>query len=635
MPATSAVRRRRPIGAEYLGETGTHVRVWAPASGAVSIVSGDITAALTPEGDGYFSGLVSLKPGARYQFQLAGAERLYPDPASRFQPEGPHGPSEIIDPRTFTWTDAQWPGARLDRQIVYEMHVGTFTRDGTWEAAARELTELARLGITMIEVMPLAEFDGRFGWGYDGVDLFAPSHLYGRPDDVRRFIDRAHALGVAVVLDVVYNHLGPSGNYLRVFSTSYFSNRYENEWGDALNFDGPDAAPVRELFVSNAAYWIDEFHFDGLRLDATQQIFDESAEHVLLAMSRAARAAAGARAIVLIAENEPQDTRLVRPAEEGGYGLDALWNDDFHHSAMVAITGRTEAYYTDTHGEPQEFVSAAKHGYLYQGQYYSWQGQSRGTPSWGLSREQFVVFLQNHDQVANSGRGIRGHQLTSPPRWRAATALLLLMPGTPMLFQGQEFCSSSPFLYFADFEEELARAVRKGRGEFLTQFPSVVDFEARAELDDPASESTFDRCKLDFSERQRHAAAYHLHEDLLSLRRTDPTFSGSGRDGVDGAVLSPSAFALRFFSQGHAEDRVLIVNFGCDVRRPSFAEPLLAPPPDLEWTVVWSSEDPRYGGGGTPDLWPKGRWNIPAECAVVLAPGPTRRPKRPVRRRTA
>ena len=265
--------------------------------------------------------------------------------------------------------------------------------------------------------MPVADFPGRFGWGYDGVDLFAPTRLYGRPMDFRRFVDRAHALGIAVILDVVYNHFGPDGNYLNLFSAAYFTDRYDNEWGDAINFDGPDAGPVREFFLANAGYWIDEYHLDGLRLDATQQIFDRSDDHIIAAIVRQVRPAGRGRTIFVVGENEPQHARLVRPPESGGYGLDALWNDDFHHSAMVALTGRREAYYSDYRGRPREFVAAAKYGFLYQGQHYPWQRKARGTPALDLPAEWFVVFLQNHDQVANSGTGQRGHALTSPGRF--------------------------------------------------------------------------------------------------------------------------------------------------------------------------------------------------------------------------
>jgi maltooligosyltrehalose trehalohydrolase len=635
-PAT----RRFPIGAEYLEHGQTDVRVWAPAAARVDVVvESGATTSLQREDGGYFRGLIDAEPGARYRFRLDAADQLLPDPVSRFQPEGPHGPSEIIDPRAFAWTDDAWTGARREGQVVYEMHIGTFTCGGTWASAIAELKELARLGITIIEVMPVADFDGRFGWGYDGVNLFAPSHLYGRPDDMRRFVDAAHSNGIAVILDVVYNHFGPVGNYLNLFSPAYFTDTYENEWGDAINFDGPDAQPVREFFETNARYWIEEFHLDGLRLDATQQIFDRSAENILAVVGRAAREAAGKRWVVLIAENEPQDTRLVRPIDEGGYALDALWNDDFHHSAMVALTGRGEAYYTDTRGGPQEFISAAKYGYLFQGQHYDWQQQPRGTPGWGLPPAAFVTYLQNHDQIANSARGLRGHQLTSPGRWRAMTALLLLLPQTPMLFQGQEFAASSPFLYFADFEPDLAAAVKKGRSEFLTQFRSVADYEKRATLDDPGDPATFERCKLDFREREMHAQAYALHADLLRLRREAAVFREprcGGPGGIDGAVLSPSAFALRFFTPDHSDDHLLVVNLGADLLRSSFAEPLLAPPERADWMLLWSSEDPAYGGGGTPEIFPDERWRLPGESALVLTPGPRRRHRPwPKVRRTA
>ena len=380
--ASPGVRRRLPIGAEPLGDGRTHLRVWAPAAQRVAAIIGGGETMLAAEDGGYFSGIVTAGAGARYQFKFDDGEHAYPDPASRFQPAGPNGPSEIIDPRTFEWSDVSWRGVTLPGQVIYELHIGTFTREGTWAAAECELPELAHAGITVVEVMPIADFTGRFGWGYDGVDMFAPSRLYGRPDDLRRFVDRAHALGVAVILDVVYNHLGPVGNYLRSFSPAYFTDRYDNEWGDAINFDGPDAGPVREFFVTNAGYWIDEFHLDGLRLDATQQIFDRSTDHILAAVGKRVHEAARGRSTILVAENEPQDTRLVRPLDQGGFGLDALWNDDFHHSAMVALTGRAEAYYSETTGGPQELVSAAKYGHLFQGQYYAWQEMPRGTPTW-------------------------------------------------------------------------------------------------------------------------------------------------------------------------------------------------------------------------------------------------------------
>jgi maltooligosyltrehalose trehalohydrolase len=394
---------------------------------------------------------------------------------------------------------------------------------------------------------------------------------------------------------------------------------------------------VREFFISNAGYWIEEFHFDGLRLDATQQIFDSSSEHILAAVASRVREAARGRSTIVVAENEPQETQLVRPREAGGFGLDALWNDDFHHSAIVALTGRGEAYYSDTHGEPQEFISAAKYGYLYQGQHYHWQQQPRGTPAWGLGPAQFVNFLQNHDQVANSARGLRIHQLTSPAKYRAMTALLLLMPSTPMLFQGQEFAASAPFLFFVDFDPDLSEAVKKGRAEFLLQFPSVADYEAKATLDAPGDPRTFERCKLDFRERDTHAPVYALHRDLLQLRREDAAFQSQRPGSIDGAVISEFAFVLRFFTETHTEDRLLIVNLGADLHRDSLAEPLLAPPAGRAWEIRWSSENPKYGGGGSADLWKKGCWRIPGETATVLSPSRPRADvlERKIRRRTA
>ncbi|HEX2862254.1 MAG TPA: alpha-amylase family glycosyl hydrolase, partial [Lacunisphaera sp.] len=437
--------RNFPIGAEP-GKSGVHFRVWAPKSRTVAVeferrlIGNGAPVPLAAEPGGYFSGWVEgAAVGDRYRFRLD--HGMFPDPASRLQPEGPHGPSEVVSSQ-FAWTDQAWRGRPVRELVIYEMHLGTFTPEGTWHAAAEQLPKLVELGITAIEIMPIAEMPGKFGWGYDGVNLFAPTRLYGQPDDVRRFIDRAHQLGLMVILDVVYNHLGPDGNYLSQFSGNYFSTK-QSEWGAALNFDGADAGPVREFFITNAAYWIAEYHFDGLRLDATHQIFDQSKDHILAEIADAARAAASHRQIYIVAENEAQRAVHVRPRADGGYGLDAIWNDDFHHSAMVAATGKAECYYLDYRGAPQEFISAAKYGFLFQGSWYDWQQQRRGTAALDLKPHNFVVCLQNHDQLANTLQGLRLHQLTSPGRFRALTALLLLQPSTPLLFQGQEFCASS------------------------------------------------------------------------------------------------------------------------------------------------------------------------------------------------
>ena len=612
--------RRMPVGAEPV-DGGAHFRVWAPRSKTAAVqlgssANGDIKVIpLEREKEGYFSGFVpEARANTLYKFQIdSGA---FPDPVSRFQPEGPHGPSQIIDPNEFRWTDNAWRGVPREGQIIYEMHIGTFTREGSWRSATEQLPELAKLGITMLEVMPVADFPGRFGWGYDGVDLFAPTRLYGSPDDFRAFVDRAHGLGMGVILDVVYNHIGPDGNYLKEFSANYFTDLYKNEWGEALNFDGPNSGPVREFFIGNAGYWIDEFHLDGLRLDATQQIFDSSKDHVIAALGRRVREAARGRSTYLVAENEEQHSKLVRTAAENGYGLDALWNDDFHHSAVVALTGRNEAYYSDHRGHPQEFISAMKRGYLFQGQWYAWQKKSRGLPTTGLHPANFVNYIQNHDQIANSLYGIRLQELTSPGRLRAITALFLLGPGTPMLFQGQEFAASTPFLYFADHNPELAKLVSAGRRKFLEQFPSVACPESGRHLTNPESEETFQRCKLDFGERERNGKYYALHHDLIKLRREDAVFRAPRSGGVDGAVLGAEAFVLRFFGD-EGNDRLLLVNLGADLELRQMPEPLLAPVEDGSWKILWSSEDPRYGGVGTPPLG-EGGWLIRGHAALVL-----------------
>jgi maltooligosyltrehalose trehalohydrolase len=623
--------RRLPIGAECLRSGGVHFRVWAPRAKRVTVVLGaggdKGVGALAAEPSGYFSGCVpEAAAGTLYRFRLDEGGP-YPDPASRFQPEGPSGPSRVVDPATFRWTDAGWAGAPLREQIIYELHVGTFTAEGTWEGARKRLGDLADLGITCIEMMPVAEYPGRFGWGYDGVNLFAPAHLYGEPDDLRRFVDEAHGHGLAVILDVVYNHFGPEGNYLREFSPDYFTDRHPTDWGEAINFDGPGSEPVREFFLANARAWIDEFHMDGLRLDATQSIFDESDEHVLAAIGREVRAAARGRETIVVAENEPQQTRLVRPVERGGYGLDGLWNDDFHHSAIVALTGKREAYYTDYKGSPQELISAVKWGYLYQGQRYKWQRSRRGTPALDLPPSAFVAFVENHDQIANSALGQRLHQMTSPGRYRAMTAFLLLSPPTPMLFQGQEFASSAPFLYFADHRGELGNQVRKGRAAFLAQFPSIASPKMMPTLPDPSDPGTFERCKLDFAERGRHENIYVMHRDLIRLRRRDPVFRAQRPHGVDGAVLGPEAFVLRFFGEQSTEgdggaDRLLLVNLGIDLDLDPAPEPLLAPSADMLWRVLWSSDDIAYGGPGIAPLETRYNWRIPGHAAVVLEPMP-------------
>jgi len=630
-------KRRYPIGAELIGESKTHFRVWAPKAQHVDLVLEESAAKnagrtfhrLEAEEDGYFSGVANVGAGACYRFRVNKAENFHPDPASRFQPDGPHGSSCVIDPTTFHWTDSQWPGVKLKGQIIYEMHVGTFTKEGTWHAAAEQLAELARIGITVIEMMPIADFPGKFGWGYDGVDLFAPTHLYGTPDDLRAFVNRAHSLGMGVILDVVYNHFGPDGNYLGIYSNSYLTREKENDWGDSINFDGPDSQPVREFFITNGRYWIEEFHFDGFRFDATQTIFDNSEEYIVGAIGRAARKAARTRSIILVVENERQEAKLIRPRNEGGDDLDAIWNDDFHHSAVVALTGRREAYYTDYLGSPQEFISAAKYGYLFQGQPYVWQEAPRGSPTFGAPPEAFVAFIENHDQVSNTAAGERLRFQTSPGRYRVITALLLLGPWTPLLFQGQEFGASTPFVFFTDTGDgRMREAIRKGRFEFLAQFPSLASDEVQKRLPVPSNPEVFAESKLDFSERQKNKRFYDMHIDLLRLRREDSRFREQKPGGVDGAVLGTKSFVLRYFSDGNTDDRLLVVNLGERQVLAPIPEPLLAPPLGLEWKTLWSSESTRYGGPGVVTVATQDSWILPAEAAVALRLAPEKAPRR-------
>ncbi len=642
--------RRLPTGAELAPEGGVHFRVWAPDRRRVRVLfegfsdllervgpspeaellrspeparSGR-TIELERDDDGYFAGTdMEASGGSCYRFLLDDDPQPYPDPTSRWQPRGPHGESCVVDPAAYQWRDNDWEGVAIEGQVIYELHIGTFTPEGSWAAATRELPALADLGVTVLEVLPVADFPGLFGWGYDGVNWFAPTRLYGTPDDFRRFVDAAHGLGLGVILDVVYNHFGPDGNYLAPFSAHYFTHRHVTDWGAAINFDDEQSAAARELVTSNARYWVDEFHLDGLRLDATQSMFDDSSPHIVTELVQAARVAAGQRRIIVVAENELQDAWLARPREAGGAGIDALWNDDYHHSAHVATTGDSEGFFSAYRGTPQEFVSMAKYGWLYQGQFNSWQGERRGSAASDLRATQFVNFIQNHDQISNNGPGRRAHELTSPGRHRAITALTLLLPQTPMLFQGQEFNASAPFPYFADHRSDLGQMVAVGRRQFLSQFASLALPEVQATLPDPTDPITFQRAKLDLAERETNAAIYDLHRDLLRLRREDGVLGAArlsvhGR-AVDGAVLADSAFVIRYATD-NGNDRLLIINLGGTLRLEVLPDPLLAPPEGGVWRTIWSSENPRYGGTSTPPLGDVPQpWHIPAECAVVLS----------------
>lgn len=616
---------RMPFGAEVLDD-GVYFRVWAPRRKQVHLILLDADGgtreriALEEERDGYFS--VHAPTAAAddlYLYELDGESKRYPDPASRFQPQGVHGPSQVIDPATYNWQDDDWSGATLAGQVIYELHVGAFTADGNWAAAIDKLQHLRDVGVTLVEVMPVNEFQGDFGWGYDGTYWYAPTRLYGRPDDFRAFVDEAHRLGLGVILDVVYNHFGPTGNYLAAYTPYFPSKRHPTQWGESINFDGEGARGVRDFVAANAAYWIREFHLDGLRVDATQAIIDDSHPHMLADLTRAARAAAGDKPIIIIGENEPQVIKHMLPLEDDGYGMDALWNDDFHHVCRVAATGHAEFYYGDYAGSPQELVSSLRWGYLYQGQWSPHQKFFRGSPTRRTPAAQFIHFLQNHDQVANSAQGLPLHQLTSPGRHRALTTLLLLGPQTPMLFMGQEIGSNNPFLFFADHEVDIASLVRDGRWEFLRLFPRAAGFGEATPLPDPSSRETFEKSKVDWGHLERHPETLLLHRDLLRLRKHDPIFSRQDATMLEGAVVGPEAFLLRWFDDQGDDDRLLLVNLGRDLRCQYLAQPLMAAPAGCHWKLMWSSEHPRYGGSGTATLDTK-NWNLPGHATIVLSP---------------
>lgn len=608
--------KKMPLGAEIVKE-GVHFRVWAPKCKKVEVfLDNGSLYPLMPEKEGFFSGIVKeAKGGTLYQFKLDDGN-LFPDPASRCQPLGPHGPSKVMDPNKFRWSDSDWEGiVEKDKVILYELHIGTFTPEGTWLAAIEKLHHLKELGINVIEMMPVAEWPGRFNWGYDGVNLFAPTNNYGHPDDLKSFIDEAHKLEIGVILDVVYNHFGPDGNYLSQFSDFYFKKDH-TEWGQAINFDEEGSGPVREFFIQNAGYWIEEFHFDGLRLDACHSIYDKSTPHILLQVTQAVREKGRKRKTYVIAENEKEEAHLVFPEKEGGYGMDAVWNEDFHHTSFVRLRGRSEAYFSDYRGKAQEFVSTLKHNFLFQGQWYNWQQHERGSPSLNVEAHHFVNFLENHDQVANTGNAARLMFLSHPRIYRAMTALFLLAPQIPLFFQGQEFGSSSHFYYFCDHNADLGEKINAGRLGFMSQFGSMNHPEVKSTIPLPNEESTFLKSKLNWNEKKAHAFIFQFHKELIEMRKKDSVFGNMKEVKLEGAVLNEDAFLLRYFSrQG---ERLLIINLGQDSLWDPAPEPLLAPPKGHKWKLTWTSEDPRYGGFGYRPIPEKGNWTLTSYTALLF-----------------
>jgi maltooligosyltrehalose trehalohydrolase len=568
--------------------------VWAPKTERVSVILAGRARAGVPlqhHGKGVFEGTIrGLRAGDDYLFQL-GDGRPLPDPVSRWQPRGVHEASRVVDPAAFRWTDRRWTGVEVNDLVIYELHVGTFSEAGTFAGVADHLAELARLGVTAIEIMPVAQFPGERNWGYDGVFPYAPQHSYGGPDGLRRLVNAAHEAGLAVVLDVVYNHLGPEGNYLGEYGP-YFSGTYTTPWGHPVNFDGADSDEVRRYVIDNALYWITEFHIDALRLDAVHAIFDFSARHILEELGDAVHEQGrvlGRRTLV-IAESDLNDPRLLRDRERGGYELDAQWSDDFHHAVHVALTGERRGYYADF-GGVEPVARALRDRFVYDGRYSAFRRKRRGAPALDVPSQRFVVAIQNHDQVGNRARGERLSTLVSPAQLKLAAATVLMSPYVPLLFMGEEYGERNPFLYFVSHgEQKLAEAVRRGRREEFASFGWGDD------VPDPNDAQTFRRSKLDrtLSAVGAHARLYALYRDLLRARKEERALRpGDSRihvwfDEVEETVameLVPEQGAplLAVFNFA-AEDR--------EARVPSVS--------GGTWRLRLTTEDERYGGRCAP-----------------------------------
>jgi maltooligosyltrehalose trehalohydrolase len=580
----------RLLGAVPQRDGRTAFRVWAPFAERVEVVLRERLAAMTPAPGGYHAAVIDDAPaGTRYRYRLhrhgeAAVERA--DPASRHQPDGLHGPSAVDDPAGFVWTDAAWRSPPLGDHVLYELHVGTFTPEGTFDAIVPRLADLRDLGVTAIELMPVWQFPGDRNWGYDGVLPYAVQDSYGGPEGLRRLVDAAHAAGLAVVLDVVYNHYGPEGNHLRDFGP-YFTDRYATPWGDAVNVDGPGSDEVRHFVVENAVRWVTDFHLDGLRLDAVHAVEDDSAVHWLEELARAVHTAADrlGRRVLLIAESDLQAPRLVQPPARGGYGLDAQWLDDVHHLVRVAVTGDRSGYYVDYTGLP-DLADAARDRYVLAGRWSAYRGRTVGRPAPDVPYERFVVCTQNHDQVGNRMLGERLDALVGPERAKLAAAAVLLSPFTPMLWMGEEYAEPAPFRYFVSHTDPaLVAAVRRGRRE------EFAAFAWQGEAPDPQAEETFAASKLHWEllDEPPHATRRSLYRELLRLRREVPAVAGVDAGPVEVAVQGPRLVTLRRRST-HSE--ILTVLNGDDAAAP------VALPHGTAWRVRLDTADPAWDGPG-------------------------------------
>jgi maltooligosyltrehalose trehalohydrolase len=578
------------LGARYLGDGRCRFLVWAPRHAAMVLklqAPAVRTVAMTPRARGYFEAVADdCEPGTRYLYQLPDG-RAFPDPASRFQSDGVHQASTVVDPQ-FVWTDDAWRGIPLADYITYELHIGTFTKEGTFDAVIGHLDELRELGITAIELMPVAQFPGARNWGYDGVHPFAVQNTYGGPNGLRRLVDAAHARGLAVIMDVVYNHIGPEGNYLGEFG-HYFTSRHHTPWGDALNFDDRHSDEVRRFFIENALHWIDEYHIDALRLDAVHAIFDFSATPFLQELADAVRLQGERfnRRVYTIAESSLNDVRMIQPKEIGGIGVDAQWEDDLHHGLRTALTGDRAGYFSDFHGF-RDVVKAYRDGFVHDGDYSEFRIRRHGNSAHAIDPNKLVVFAQNHDQVGNRMLGERLTDLISFEQLKMAAATVLLSPYQPMLFMGEEYAETAPFQFFISHSDQhLIDNVRRGRKE---EFKS---FKWKGTAPDPQDEATFARCKLnhDLKRDGRHRVMREYYKALIALRKSEPAFAFPTRGRIDVTSFdAEQAMLVRRWTR--TDEACTLIHFGAS------AAAVTAYLPAGLWTKVFDSADTRWQGPG-------------------------------------
>jgi len=583
-----------PFGAEITKE-GVQFRLWAPKQKEVGLkldADGDVHKMRALD-EGWFELITDqARAGSLYQFVLSDGLHV-PDPASRFQPQDVHGPSEVIDPSAYAWQDDEWRGRPWEDCVLYEIHIGAFTPDGTFRAAIEKLDLLAELGVTAIELMPVADFPGLRNWGYDGVLLYAPDSSYGRPEDLKALVDAAHAKGMMVFLDVVYNHFGPDGNYLPSYAPIFKDTH--TPWGASINYDAEESGPVRAFMIENAAYWVEEYHFDGLRLDAVHAIADRSAQHLLEAIAARVRTADQGRHIHLIIENEENESsRLTRGADGKPVQYNAQWNDDIHHVLHTAASGETSGYYADYAGDTEKLARALAQGFAFQGEMMNYRGAARGEPSAHLPPSAFVAFTQNHDQIGNRAFGERLNVIAPREALRAMTAIYLLLPQIPMIFMGEDWGAAQPFPFFCDFAGELSDAVREGRRAEFAKFPEFQHEEQRARIPDPTAKETFLSAKLQWNEMNQgiHAGWRRFYKELLALRHLEiiPRLKGA----KSGIYETPGEAAVRIsWTLGDGSTLTLCANLK-DRAQPDFAAP--------EGRRIWSE-----GEAGTDTLGP---WSV-------------------------